>query len=149
MQEIRAISLHQPWASFIAWKWKHCETRSWTTTYRGELLICAAKKQTRELEKYYNRIIMQVKPNTWNELPKFQNLPFGEVVAIVHLSECNLITIRPACQLERDTGDWTPGRYAWHLNNIRPLEKTIPIKGQQGLWIPSPEIYSSLICTNG
>ena len=31
-------------------------------------------------------------------------------------------------------GDWTPGRYAWELRNIKLLPEPIPAKGQQGLW---------------
>lgn len=31
-------------------------------------------------------------------------------------------------------GDWTPGRYAWEIVNIKMLPKPIPAKGMQGLW---------------
>jgi hypothetical protein len=31
-------------------------------------------------------------------------------------------------------GDFTPGRYAWILNNIEILKKPIPAKGQLSLW---------------
>ncbi len=31
-------------------------------------------------------------------------------------------------------GDWTPGRYAWELANVKMLPQPIPIKGKQGLW---------------
>lgn len=31
-------------------------------------------------------------------------------------------------------GDWTPGRYAWELANVKILPKPIPAKGKQGLW---------------
>jgi len=31
-------------------------------------------------------------------------------------------------------GDWTPGRYAWELANVKILEKPVPAKGQQRLW---------------
>lgn len=31
-------------------------------------------------------------------------------------------------------GDWTPGRYAWELANVKPLPRPIPVKGKQGLW---------------
>lgn len=31
-------------------------------------------------------------------------------------------------------GDWTPGRYAWELANVKMLPEPIPIKGKQGLW---------------
>lgn len=31
-------------------------------------------------------------------------------------------------------GDFTPGRYAWILDNIEALDKPVPAKGRQGLW---------------
>lgn len=31
-------------------------------------------------------------------------------------------------------GDWTPGRYAWELANVKILQEPIPVKGKQGLW---------------
>lgn len=31
-------------------------------------------------------------------------------------------------------GDWTPGRYAWELVNVKILPEPILIKGKQGLW---------------
>jgi len=31
-------------------------------------------------------------------------------------------------------GDWTPGRYAWQLEDVVMLKKPIPVKGQQRLW---------------
>lgn len=41
---MKAISLWQPWATFIAIGEKWLETRSWSTSYRGPLLIHAAKR---------------------------------------------------------------------------------------------------------
>lgn len=35
---------------------------------------------------------------------------------------------------EMALGDWTPGRYAWELANVKILPEPIPIKGKQGLW---------------
>lgn len=43
MTEYRAISLHQPWASLVALGIKKYETRSWSTKYRGKLLICSTQ----------------------------------------------------------------------------------------------------------
>lgn len=31
-------------------------------------------------------------------------------------------------------GDWTPGRYAWELTNVKLLPNPIPAKGSQRLW---------------
>jgi len=33
-----------------------------------------------------------------------------------------------------ELGDWTPGRYAWELQNVTFLSDPIPEKGKQGLW---------------
>lgn len=40
----KCLSLWQPWASLIALRAKHIETRSWSTSYRGPLAIHASKK---------------------------------------------------------------------------------------------------------
>ncbi len=51
--KIKAISLHQPWASLIAMGLKKFETRSWLTNYRGKLVICAAKKNSKQQQSNY------------------------------------------------------------------------------------------------
>jgi hypothetical protein len=40
---MRALTLHQPWASLVALGAKAIETRSWPTSHRGPLAIHAAK----------------------------------------------------------------------------------------------------------
>jgi hypothetical protein len=35
---------------------------------------------------------------------------------------------------ERAFGDYTPGRYAWLLADVRPVDPPIPATGRQGLW---------------
>jgi len=36
-------------------------------------------------------------------------------------------------ELELALGDWTPGRYAWEIANVKMITP-VPIKGRQGLW---------------
>ena len=31
-------------------------------------------------------------------------------------------------------GDWTPGRFAWELANVKALPMPVPCRGRQGLW---------------
>src|SRR5574343_1234835 len=40
---MKAITLHQPWATLVAIGAKRIETRSWSTNYRGPIAIHAAK----------------------------------------------------------------------------------------------------------
>jgi hypothetical protein len=37
-------------------------------------------------------------------------------------------------EAERAFGDYTPGRYAWILADVVPLEEPVPARGRQGLW---------------
>ncbi len=39
---MKAISLKQPWANLVACGYKTLETRTWATSYRGDLLICSS-----------------------------------------------------------------------------------------------------------
>ncbi|BFH70618.1 hypothetical protein J27TS7_57880 [Paenibacillus dendritiformis] len=36
-------------------------------------------------------------------------------------------------------GDYTDGRYAWELTDVKQLPVPIPAKGQQGLWNWQPQ----------
>ena len=40
---MKAISVRQPWASFLAGGGKSVECRTWRCSYRGPLLICSSK----------------------------------------------------------------------------------------------------------
>lgn len=42
---MKALTVHQPWATLIAIGAKRLETRSWSTSYRGPLAIHAAKSR--------------------------------------------------------------------------------------------------------
>jgi hypothetical protein len=61
------------------------------------------------------------------------------VVAIVELVDVGRISSPEAFGYvlgahEIAFGDWTPGRYAWLLANVRPLAEPVPARGAQGLW---------------
>jgi activating signal cointegrator 1 len=45
---------------------------------------------------------------------------------------------------QRPFGDFTPGRWAWLLDDIRPLPEPVPARGRQGLWTPSYEEFAHI-----
>lgn len=53
-------------------------------------------------------------------------------------------TVHGSCwhnrSIDLPLGDFTPGRYGWLLDNVRPLAEPIPAKGRQGLWAPDPDL---------
>jgi hypothetical protein len=64
-------------------------------------------------------------------------LPLGMVVAtcdLVRVVRTNELTHFQLDSKERAFGDYSPGRYAWLLENIHALPEPIPAKGSLGLW---------------
>jgi activating signal cointegrator 1 len=120
---------------------KRFETRSWQTKYRGELAIHASKVIDREACKF---------PPITNTLNKHgivmvNDLPTGLIIATCQIDGCckvadNLVGSAFLDNLELITdneynfGDYSEGRYAWELSNIKLLDKPIPAKGQLSLW---------------
>lgn len=133
---MRAITIMQPWASLIAVRAKRYETRSWKTNYRGPLAIHsslnfpASARQLCKCEPFASALL------------GCEVIPLGCIVAI-----CQLTSVIPTS--ETDTlfptdegwpeselifGDFSPGRFAWHLTNVKALETPIPARGAQSLW---------------
>ena len=138
---MKALSLWQPWASFVAEGHKTIETRSWSTRYRGELLICAAKKTGSKLrgERVFLEEALGVKLVD-------KKIPLGQAVAIVDLVDCRSITytlIDSISPKEYVLGNYEIGRYAWILENIRKIEP-FPVIGRQGLFNVNIEGNSEL-----
>ena len=53
---MKALTLHQPWATLVAVGEKRIETRSWSTDYRGPLAIHAGKARPFEVPLAVRRI---------------------------------------------------------------------------------------------
>jgi hypothetical protein len=124
--KIKAITLHQPWASLVG-KHKHYETRGKATYYRGKIAIHAAVRQ--EMTDY------QV--DELSDLLVGENIPFGVVVAIADLTDCIRMSqkfIDQQSETELRCGLWEVGRYAWKLENVVFLPEPIPARGMPGLW---------------
>lgn len=156
---MKVLTLTQPWATLVAIGAKKIETRSWPTSYRGPLAIhaakglgpvggkkglqvlCAQEPFKSVLTAYMQRLVHEgVSWRIANELPR------GAVVAVCILAGCFPIWPYGIGPLddgnfgpipndpEHRFGDYTPGRYAWFLSNIRALPEPIPCKGALGLW---------------
>lgn len=132
---MKALSLWQPHASLIALELKTFETRSWTTDYRGPLVIHAAKRWT------LDQLVFALSFPASNLLEAAGYANSDDIPLGAGLCLCDLVDIIPTSLLinqitdhERAFGDFSRGRYAWHLVNVRRFETPIPARGAQGLW---------------
>lgn len=109
---MKALSLHQPYASLIAQGRKTIETRTWGTIYTGPLLICASKK------------------------PAMPSYPLGQALCVAYISGCRLMTEadeKAACC------PFYPGARAWLIDRVVRIDP-FPVKGSQGFFNVDDEL---------
>jgi len=138
---LRAISLWQPYATAMAKKLKKNETRSWPTSHRGELAICASKHRPSDAELGHDPALIAAA----------KTVPYGKVLCVVILQDCvpseefNQINVkcgrpRPLAQAERDLGDYSAGRWIWMTDDCQELAEAVPVVGHQGLFFLPSEV---------
>ena len=109
---------------------KGIETRSWQTRYRGELAIHASLSKVDRKDPHIQRLLA---------LLPGEELHPGLVVCRCVLKDCvpmedsflRWIHTQPT---EKLCGEYAPGRFAWILEQVEPLETPVPAKGHLGLW---------------
>lgn len=157
---MKAITLHQPWASLVAAGWKEVETRSWSTPYRGPLAIHAGKKRDRD-GMVLHMTLNSVRGCSSTLFPEFEAMPFGAIVATCFLMDCAPMVSdaatkhrlkilaqhpfepRAGWEFEKEFGNYAHGRFAWILQNVVPVDPPIPAHGWQQLWNWEPPQHVS------
>lgn len=108
MPNMKALSVKQPWTSLIAAGRKTIEVRTWKTSYRGPLLICASKQ------------------------PRLTGKQAGVALCTATLIDCRPITHADAgaacCDVDPET------EFAWIFEDIHPLSTPFPVSGKLGLF---------------
>ena len=163
MQPMRALTLHQPWASLIALGYKTTETRSWPapkTLVGSRVAIHAARRRPRRSE--------------WNirvaNAMAGRDLPLGAIVATARVDGCVRVLSngfakmsepadpgrvrvvdrfgqehRDAYQMVSDPyGDYSEGRWIWLLSRVRPVKPPIEATGNRGVWTPPSQVQARL-----
>ena len=155
---MKALTIHEPYASLVAGGHKIYETRSWSTRYRGTIAIHAGK-QARDVKALlalmsHARVSMRCdvfRPHTFvhevveslfpcppyylsNKTPGMNVFNLGAVIAIGQLVAVHRVEDLTLTARERLFGNYQPGRYAWEIRQVIALETPVPVNGQQGLW---------------
>lgn len=138
---MKAITVWQPWATLLATGKKRIETRSWKTSYRGEILIHAGKPKKNFFDEIYAdgevypffREAGIVGHKDFFE-PSGMIIGKAKLVNCVRIDELTAQLIKEQHPDEFAFGDFSPGRYAWLMEGAALFEKPIPATGKQGLW---------------
>jgi hypothetical protein len=103
---VKALSIKEPWSSLILNGHKTIETRTWKTTYRGKLLLCASKKP----ESAISGMAFAIADLAGIQLMKKEDEGKGKACCEIY-----------------------DRAYSWFLENVTPI-KPFPVKGQLGLF---------------
>lgn len=145
---MRALTFTQPWATLVALGAKRYETRSWKPPFGsvGQPLAIHAAKGLGPVggvsgldrifwsEPFYGALVRDGGFQSARELPR------GAVVAVV-----DLVAVERAVTVGHrfeDAGDkrelafggYAGARWAWRLENVRPLGIPLEVGGALGLW---------------
>jgi hypothetical protein len=139
---VRVLTVRDPWANLIADGRKQWETRTRATKWRGWVVIHAGVAMTRPQRDLCARL--SIDPKT---------VAKGRVVAIARLVECVPVDDMQAAthgrglsEQELALGDYTPGRWAWKLEDVRAFDGPA-LKGKLGLWIPNARQHAQIFAS--
>lgn len=125
---MRLLTVHQPWAWLICSGHKRYENRSWTTSYRGSLLIHSGKSSESLASGRRLAESLGIK------LPR--SFAFGSVIGRVDLVDCT-----PVSEV---SDPFASGPFCFHLVNPVLFAEPLPWRGTLGLVEPSAELLAAI-----
>lgn len=121
---MRALTVRQPWAGAIFELGKDVENRSWTTPYRGAVLIHAGSAMwgtNKPLDKALRE------GTAWSA---------GAIIGVVELVD----VVRGHQSVWADTKSWH-----WVLEDPHLFAHPVPARGAMGLW-ETPVDVTKIVC---
>lgn len=121
---------------------KDVENRTWSTAYRGPVLIHVSKtrrpsEESRDLAEVVQHIVPELRYGTYltKALPALSRAAAGKIIGVVDLVDC----------VRRSRSRWAADcQYHWRVENPRLLAERIPYRGQLGLPDAPPEVLSQI-----
>jgi len=134
MRNFAVITLHQPWASLIAFGHKTVEVRShrqFAGLVGRRIAIHAGRKIIGLGWEYYRRCDGRALRPVRDFLDAPGALPSGAVVCTAYVQAFAPLGAGWNAQALCDV--W-PGDYGLLLRDVRPVDPPIPARGRQGVW---------------
>lgn len=141
---MKALSLHQPWASAIFAGIKKHETRSWKLSpavVGVPIALHAAKHDSPETRVHWKMLVLdqeyEVASKQFAEIgiQDYVELPRGCILGIVrfgapYLADSCVTRTLPDFRW----GDYGPNRYFWPVEVLERFSKPVPCVGMQGFF---------------
>lgn len=154
---MRALSVIQPWAQFIAIGVKRYETRGWAPRVKGRIAIHASKSHDKVMCRRDGVCdLLERHGFSGDPYPKddLKPLPLGAIVAMATIVSCeDTLTLRKRwndegwpedARQEMRLGDFSYGRYGWLLEDVVILPEPVPCKGALNLWTVPDDVVAAI-----
>lgn len=148
---MRALTLIEPWATFMALGLKTIETRSWYASIRDRVMIHASK--SRKCLDQANEILERAgHPTRFN--PDY-DWPLGKIVAVVEVYGCKTtVGIGALSKCEYAMGDYSEytlskgvrrKRFGILTRNLWRVPAPVDCKGALSFWQVPPDIEAQVL----
>jgi activating signal cointegrator 1 len=145
-KSVPAITIHQPWATLLARGLKVHETRSWypPAWLVGKRLAIHAGAHYTMAHEVSDALSDILDREHLNSMP----MALGAVVGTARLVAVHRTDDRLSLVSADDdaAGDWSPGRYAWEMEDSVEFAEPIPCRGAQKVWTWAPGEGTCLVC---
>jgi len=138
---MKILSIRQPYAWAIAVGHKPVENRTWSTNYRGTVLIHAGRREIAEdVDDVIEMCAARIGRHAWfeNVLASYRDSATGSargaIVGAVDLVDC----------VTEMADAWFNGPFGFVFSNPRALPEPIPLKGRLGLFDPPADMRARL-----
>jgi hypothetical protein len=128
-QNLKALSIKQPWVHAILREGKDVENRCWKRDFRGWFAIHASAVP--------NRFARYPKAH---KIPPLETLHYSAICGVARIVD--MVSKSKSKWFDRPTR--TNKNYGWVIRQVKPLKRPIPCKGALGLWDVSPRILKEI-----
>lgn len=122
---MKAVTIKQPFASLIRDGIKKYEFRNLKTNYRGPIFIHASKQD--------NHLAMIIHEHLELDYPRSKIIAIADLVDCLDFNDDLLNKLIAEGQINYSYSQCSH-KYAWVLENVRPIESKIKVNGQLGIW---------------
>jgi hypothetical protein len=121
------------------------ETRGWATSYRGPLVVQAAK---RKIDDFGDDRLHEICVAEFGSGYR-RSLPLGALVGTVLVMGCirtEAMTLGHGATDDYECGDYGSGRFAWARSDYTTFSSPLQFRGAQGFFDVPDEILAPLNC---
>lgn len=147
---MKCISYKQPWANLVLWKEKRVETRgvNYTVLAGRWHAVHASQTWTRAQDALFDvepfRTVL-ARHGVTRGNRTFMLMPAGAIVGVAFVSILARTETVTISDQERAFGDYSPGRWAYHLGDIFPLDEPILFTGRLGVFDLPAEVERQVL----